>query len=82
MCNDKDKRELNLEEQEAVNGGVRFTEDLAERTFFADSEPIVLTPKAPSNPPAGPVDPPPGSVQPYPGGSGGGSGPILIPKER
>ena len=82
MCNDKDKRELSLEDQEAVNGGVRFTEDLAERPFFADSEPIVLTPKAPSNPPVGPVDPPPGSVQPYPGGSGGGSGPILIPKER
>ena len=79
MCNDKDKKELSLEEQEAVGGGVGFTEEVTGNPYSEDTVPIVLNPKTPSNPPVGPVDPPPGSVQPYPGGSGGGSGPIQIP---
>ena len=72
MCNDKDKRELSLEEQEAVSGGVGFIEEVT-------TVPIVLNPKTPTDPPFGPVDPPPGSVQPCPDGPGGGSGPIQIP---
>ena len=78
MCNDKDKRELSLEEQETVNGGVSFVEEVTGNPYSEDTTPIVLDPKTPSNPPFGPVDPPPGSVQPFPGGSGG-SGPIQVP---
>lgn len=79
MCNDKDKRELSLEEQEAVSGGVGFVEEVTGNPYPIDDVPVVLNPKTPSNPPFGPVDPPPGSVQPCPDGPGGGSGPIKIP---
>ena len=83
MCNDKDKRELSLEEQETVNGGVGFVEEVTGNPFpINDIEPIVLNPKTPTDPPFGPVDPPPGSVQPCPDGPGGGFGPIQIRKDR
>ena len=58
MCNDKDKRELSLEEQEAVCGGVGFVEEVTGNPYSEDTVPIVLNPKTPSNPPFGPVDSP------------------------